>query len=357
MARLTANILKATSGENEAVENDVLTLGTRLFQDLTKPHGFSPGIVVDPNNPALLVLRLESSAPGCRWLLDRWAELRSLLEQEQPWQSPDKLRAIRLLGRLPLDALDDSQVANVFVACHTIDSSGGELFHEIWNELRPEELTIARPRLAGRALEWLRPRDQAEARAALLQIVERAVGRLETKADAHRQRAELDAASAPDRLAFDDSREGELLRNYALSCGRALMRTIETLFKVCKARIAGKLVPAAVAVESSTESMATGDHGITQTEPNFVSINHTATDSVATGDHGITQTEPNSVSIETHGDRRRWRPAITESPKPNPIPCPSITRRPTRWRPSIKESPKPNPIPCPSITRRPTRRR
>ncbi len=34
MARLTANILKATSGDNEAVENDVLTVGTRLFTAL-----------------------------------------------------------------------------------------------------------------------------------------------------------------------------------------------------------------------------------------------------------------------------------------------------------------------------------
>ena len=152
MDRLTANILKATSGENEAVENEVLTLGERLFQDLTKPHGFSPGIAVDPNNPTMLVLRLESSAPGCRWLLDRWADLRSMLEQEQPWQSHDKLRAIRLLGRQPLDALDDSQVAKVFLACHTIDSSGGELLHELWSELTPDELQVARQRFAGRPL-------------------------------------------------------------------------------------------------------------------------------------------------------------------------------------------------------------
>jgi hypothetical protein len=300
VARLTANILKATSGENQPVEveSDVLTLGTRLFQDLTKPHGFSPGIVVDPNNPALIVPRLESSGPGCRWLLDRWAEVRSLLEQDQPWQSPDKLRAIRLLGRHPLDALDEPQVANVFLACHTIDSSGGELFHEIWNELRPEELTIARQRLAGPSLERLRPRDRTEAREALLQIVERAVGRLETKADAHRQRAESDAASAADRLAFDDSRGGEILRNYASSCSRALMRTIDALFKMVKARTAAKLVPAAAAVESSTEPGTASDHGITQTEPNFLSIENTVTESAATVDHGITQTEPNFLSIE-----------------------------------------------------------
>ena len=54
-----------------------------------------------------------------------------MLEQGQPWQSTDKLKAIRLLGRQPLDALDGSQVAGLFLACHTIDSSGGELFHEI----------------------------------------------------------------------------------------------------------------------------------------------------------------------------------------------------------------------------------
>ncbi len=187
MDRLTANILKATSGENEAVENDVITMGERLFQDLTKPHGFSPGIAVDPNNPAMLVLRLESSAPGCRWLLDRWADLRSMLEQEQPWQSHDKFRAIRLLGRQPLDGLDDSQVAKVFLACHTIDSSGGELLHEIWNELRTDELEVARQRFAGRPLEWLPFRDQTAVREALVQIVDRAVGRLESKADVHRR--------------------------------------------------------------------------------------------------------------------------------------------------------------------------
>ena len=269
--RLTANILKATSGENEAVENDVLTMGERLFQDLTKPHGFSPGIVVDPSNPTMLVLRLESSAPGCRWLLDRWADLRSLLEQEQPWQSHDKLRAIRLLGRQPLDALDDSQVAKVFLACHTIDSSGGELFHEIWNELRPDERHVARQRFAGRRLEWLPLRDRTEAREALLQIVDRAVSRLATKADVHRRRAERDVASAPNRLAFDDSSEGERLRNYESSCNRALTRTIDTLFKVCKASIAGKILPAAAAVESSTPSVAPSDQRITETEPSSAS--------------------------------------------------------------------------------------
>ena len=49
-----------------------------------------------------------------------------MLVREQVWQSPDKFKAIRLLGKYPLNALDDPQVTVVFLACHRIDSSGGE---------------------------------------------------------------------------------------------------------------------------------------------------------------------------------------------------------------------------------------
>ncbi len=73
----------------------------------------------------------------------------------------------------------------------------------------------------------------------------------------------------PNRLAFDDSMEGERLRNYESSCNRALSRTIDTLFKVCKASIAGKLVPATAAVESSTPSVAPSDQRITANRTQF----------------------------------------------------------------------------------------
>ena len=36
---------------------------------------------------------------GCAWLLDRWGELRTVLDEGQKWQSPDRLKAIRLLGK------------------------------------------------------------------------------------------------------------------------------------------------------------------------------------------------------------------------------------------------------------------
>src|SRR5690348_14876117 len=34
----------------------------------------------DPNDPARIVIAMEARALGCAWLLDRWAELRGLLD-------------------------------------------------------------------------------------------------------------------------------------------------------------------------------------------------------------------------------------------------------------------------------------
>src|SRR2546421_192930 len=59
-----------------------------------QPRVSSSGLADDPDDPARLILRLEATAAGCQWLLDRWAELRDRLEQGQTWQSPDKLKAV-----------------------------------------------------------------------------------------------------------------------------------------------------------------------------------------------------------------------------------------------------------------------
>jgi hypothetical protein len=48
----------------------------------------------------------------------------------------------------------------------------------------------------------------------------------------HQARAELAAELEPDRLAFDDSHSGELLRRYEISCSRLLLRTADTLLKL-----------------------------------------------------------------------------------------------------------------------------
>jgi hypothetical protein len=93
----------------------------------------------DPEDPQRLVLRLQATAGGCQWMLDRWSELRSILEEGLDWQSADKLKAVRLLGRHPIEAVDDRNVLMVFVACQAIESRTSIPIPEIWNELRKYE--------------------------------------------------------------------------------------------------------------------------------------------------------------------------------------------------------------------------
>ena len=71
--------------------DEVAALGRRLFWDPRGPTFFYPqfgvtlgdprrvswsGLIDDPDDPVRLVNRLEATALGCAWLLDRWGELR-----------------------------------------------------------------------------------------------------------------------------------------------------------------------------------------------------------------------------------------------------------------------------------------
>ena len=50
-----------------------------------------------------IVDRLESSAEGCAWLLERWAELHEPLKWGFAWGVDQYVRAVRLSGHPPLE--------------------------------------------------------------------------------------------------------------------------------------------------------------------------------------------------------------------------------------------------------------
>jgi hypothetical protein len=248
-ARINANIISSDGvvpGQTEG--QDVNALGRRLFKDRLGPLTFYPstpkrydfarspstsfaGGEVDPDEPADLILSLQSTLIGCEWLLAEWARLRAVLNQGQPWLSSDKLKAVRLLGKQPFDALDDRAVALVFLASSKLKGEKRPWYWEISTEMAETEIKEFRNQAAIRQLDSMMPGDAAEAREVLAGIIERATERLTLKAEAHRARAIAIAALAPDILAFDDSHEGELLRRYDLASGRGLSRSLEELRK------------------------------------------------------------------------------------------------------------------------------
>jgi hypothetical protein len=248
-ARLTRRIYHGEIEEADSVQEEVIELGQKLFQDACGPlalhlqHKISEvyedgesfrisDYSVDEDQPMRLVHRLQTTGAGCQWMMDQWADLRALLERGVAWLAPDKLKAVRLLGRHPIDAFDSPDVARVYIASFMLASQEGNPFREILNELSDNEVPSYVSYLKQRQYGALAPKDVAAARQMLLEIVDGATARLREKAERFRQLAELDAVSAADRLSWDDTAEGERLRRYELTCERTWHRVFDLLLKV-----------------------------------------------------------------------------------------------------------------------------
>ena len=246
-ARLTDQINHHETDRTLEEAEEVLEYGRRLFwyrhgpiglypvfEDRGFPNRISTPTLDDPNDPARLILLLESTALGCRWLLDRWAELRKVLDDGRKWQPFDRLRAIRLLGLQPMNALDNERVMSIYLSCQAMDPTGPEVFRDIHSELeKHSERKTFQERAEARIGPYVAMSPES-GRDNLLAIIDQAALRLEELLRIREERQSLEAPGRPDRLAFDDSQSGELLRRYQLAHGRALHRTFNSLFKVRK---------------------------------------------------------------------------------------------------------------------------
>src|SRR5262249_33599797 len=152
---------------------------------------------------------LESTAAGCQWLLERWAELRARWDQDQTWDIADRLKALRLLGKPRVEASDDPIVTAVLPIRMRQEIVQAEHAALTGSDPDPLEASPADEEERRFEAQWQEQREAEEAAAAvaLPGIVERAVARLKKLARGHRERAEADAAEAAARLAFDPSME------------------------------------------------------------------------------------------------------------------------------------------------------
>ncbi len=178
---------------------------------------------------------MRRTVEGCQFLLDRWAELRALLEPGKYWQPHHKLRAVRLLGHQPLDAIASLDVAQIYVRSWTINPKRETPWSELKSELGPDEYRRFKSRVHSQWPDLLNSYDDAKERQVLIEIVERAVQEIAVKAQEAVQRAERDAALRADALSFDDSHEGELLRRYQTANHRAFLRSLSEFDKARRA--------------------------------------------------------------------------------------------------------------------------
>ena len=274
-ARLKADLLSSGSAQALAQADEVLVLGRRLFWDPRGPVELYPQFkatigdpmrvswsqdIEDPDEPARLVNRLEGTTLGCAWLLDRWNELGDLLEDGLKWQAPDRFKATRLLGKQPLEPIDDLQVRWIHLCVSAMDPECEGEFGDLSTELDSAEWKRFVERLEARDAWREKPEEAEVARAALLELVSEQEERLETLLAAHLER---ESAADPDALGFQDTAEGERLRRYQMACNRTLLRILETLRKRHResdqAKEGGKRARKSPGAESGVESATEAD--------------------------------------------------------------------------------------------------
>ncbi len=182
--------------------------------------------------PGALVEHLESSAAGCRWLLEQWADVREGLgEPDLWWIHSDSFRVIRLLGKCPREALEGTQVADVFLASHAMDRRGRNPFSALRGTASLDEVNDLLRRLGPRVKSTVDDSDEEEGRQTLLAIVEQAMSRLQAKVREHEERASGEEARIALWREFDASPRGQDVERYVRDVKERVKRTIVIMRK------------------------------------------------------------------------------------------------------------------------------
>ena len=181
--------------------------------------------------PADLVKKLKATQAGCKWLLERWGELRARLEPGKFWESSDKFKAARLLGRQPLDAIDEPDVAYMYLGAYAINPNDRHAFMELRGELSDEELARFIEGIKRQIGPTINPGDWDCGRNLLKCIVDEHIRRLQVIALEHEENREVYVEERTARLRDDETPDGERFKRYDLASSRVLGRGLEAVWK------------------------------------------------------------------------------------------------------------------------------
>ena len=179
-----------------------------------------------PAAPALAEVR--RTADGRRLLLSRWCSLRNEITNNQALTTFAQMMAARMMGAGPLYIRDpellDLLVANLVVA-------GRGAFPDDPRCVSEKLLCMTVDLGARHAAIARRPRSVEEARARMLEIIDRMIDILK-KLDEDSEHETDEVAEAAEIASFDPSAEGERLRRYISSLRREFARTLDAIDKL-----------------------------------------------------------------------------------------------------------------------------
>ncbi len=169
-------------------------------------------------------------AAGC-WITG--SALRVLLDRISAWTYGDMFRLIRLLGKYPIEAINDPKLNAIFLAWDALVPGWAERFWKECKRCKP----VHDPGFSdfGRWREIAeRPADAAAAITFFERLMDEQVARLEELLEVHEEIAGDDPAELADCASFDGSAEGERLRRSLTAQRRELRQTLELLMKMRK---------------------------------------------------------------------------------------------------------------------------
>ena len=133
----------------------------------------------------------------------------------------DRLAAIRMLGRQPIEALGDRRVAEIFAASHALYRDG-EPFDDLLSDMGTEAHAGFVKKIRARWKDLVGQDQPEKARQVLIELVDQNVGLIEAQLEIIcGELGETRAARTIDRLGFDDSRRGLLIEQAQTRCRRA----------------------------------------------------------------------------------------------------------------------------------------
>jgi hypothetical protein len=231
-ALLARRVRKAMLRSRAKRMEKVCDLGRKLFYMAGKrllPNSGPPWA----DDPSAFVARLEETPEGVRWLLDRWIEMRCLIISDELWTFHDQFRFVRLLGKQPINAIDDPELNELFLAWEVIEPEWGTRFWKHMQDLTPYEDPAFS---AWRTWREIVPRPESlEAGVAFLRsIADREIERLEELLVDVEEIEGDEALELAEQASFCASDAAERLRRFQTARTRELLRTIETLTKLRK---------------------------------------------------------------------------------------------------------------------------
>jgi hypothetical protein len=215
------------------------TYGTRKWDSKKDRASWEPE-AAGPDRPAELVRKLCSSALGCFWLLEQWDSLKDRLQPSSSsssgggfWVPSHKFIACRLLGREPMDMLEDRRVADVFAAAHALYRVG-KPFDNLISDVGQAALDTLEARITKVYRDLVKPEETKRARQILIELVDENIAEIERILEEHVENRGNKAKRDKDYHGFDPSREGEAIRRHWLRCRNSMERGMKTYEKLGK---------------------------------------------------------------------------------------------------------------------------